>query len=98
MPYCNSGKGLFLPTICRFHGITILMYLRGKEHNPPHIHARTDDFEAPFLLETGEILDGAFPPAAKTRVRQFILYYQKELEEMWESGIYRKLPPENHVS
>ena len=28
-----------MPVISRFHGITIKMYLRQKEHNPPHIHA-----------------------------------------------------------
>ena len=33
------------------------MYLRNKEHNPPHIHAITQDFDAPFLIETGEIMD-----------------------------------------
>jgi hypothetical protein len=26
-----------MPVISRFHGITIKMYLRQKEHNPPHI-------------------------------------------------------------
>ena len=28
-----------MPTISVFYGITIMMYLRNKEHNPPHIHA-----------------------------------------------------------
>lgn len=82
-----------MPTISHFYGIIILMYLRGKEHNPPHIHAITQDYDAPFLLETGEIMDGDFPPKAKAMVKEFILRYQKELEEMWETGKYRKLPP-----
>ena len=47
-----------MPTISCFYGIIIVMYLRNKEHNPPHIHAIT-----------------------------------KELEEMWETGKYVKLPP-----
>jgi len=71
----------------------ILMYLRNKEHNPPHVHAITQDSDAPFLIETGEILEGEFPPKAKVMVKGFILKYQKELEEMWETEKYKKLPP-----
>ena len=69
------------------------MYLRNKEHNPPHIHAITQDFDAPFFIATGEIMEGEFPPKAKAMVREFIGLHSKELEEMWETGIYRKLPP-----
>jgi hypothetical protein len=47
-----------MPTICHFYGIIIVMYLRNKEHNPPHIHAITQDFDAPFLISTGEISAG----------------------------------------
>ena len=45
-----------------FYGIIIVMYLRNKEHNPPHVHAITQDFDAPFLIATGEIMEGEFPP------------------------------------
>ncbi|MBO4862186.1 MAG: DUF4160 domain-containing protein [Firmicutes bacterium] len=82
-----------MPTISHFYGIIIVMYLRGKEHNPPHVHAITQDLDAPFLIATGELMDGAFPPKAQLMVKEFILKYQKELEEMWETGEYRKLPP-----
>lgn len=82
-----------MPTISNFYGIIIVMYLRNKEHNPPHIHAITQDYDAPFLIETGEIIEGDFPTKAKNLVKEFILKYQKELEEMWETEIYKKLPP-----
>ena len=82
-----------MPTICHFYGITIVMYLKYKEHNPPHIHAITQDFDAPFLIETGELMEGYFPPKAKALVAEFIRKYQKELEEMWETEKYIKLPP-----
>ena len=49
-----------MPTISIFHGIMIVMYLRDKEHNPPHIHAITQDFDAPFDIETGEMMEGFF--------------------------------------
>ena len=82
-----------MPTISNFYGIIIVMYLRDKEHNPPHIHAITQDFDAPFLISTGEIMEVFFPPKASMLVKEFILKYKKELEEMWETEQYRKLPP-----
>lgn len=33
------------------------MYFRNKEHNPPHIHAITQDFDAPFSVLTGELME-----------------------------------------
>ena len=82
-----------MPTISSFYGITIVMYLRDKEHNPPHIHAITQDYDAPFLISTGDIMEGKFPLKAKAMVKEFILKYQKELERIWETEEYVKLPP-----
>lgn len=82
-----------MPTICRFHGIIIVMYFRNKEHNPPHVHAIMEGYDAPFLIATGEIMEGDFPPKAKTMVKEFIVRYKNELEEMWETEQYVKLPP-----
>lgn len=69
------------------------MYLRNKEHNPPHIHAITNDFDAPFLISTGEIIEGEFPAKAKAMVKEFIMKHQQELLTMWETEKYIKLPP-----
>lgn len=82
-----------MPTISSFYGIIIVMHLRDKEHNPPHIHAITQDYDAPFLISTGEVMEGVFPAKAKMLVKEFIMKYQKELEEMWDKGQYTKLPP-----
>ena len=82
-----------MPTISYFQGIIIVMYFRNKEHNPPHVHAITQDFDAPFLIATGEIMEGEFPPKAKALVKKFINKYQRELEEMWKTEKYKKLPP-----
>ena len=82
-----------MPTISNFYGITIVMYLRNKEHNPPHIHAVTKDFDAPFLILTGDLLEGEFPSRAQKLVKEFILINQQELLAMWETGNYTKLPP-----
>ena len=88
----NGGR---MPTISNFHGIIIVMYLKNKEHNPPHIHAITQDFDAPFLISTGEIMEGEFPIKSQELVKRFIMIYQKDLEEMWETEKYIKLPPIN---
>lgn len=88
----SAEEGL-MPTISHFYGIIIVMYLRGKEHNPPHIHAITQEFDAPFSIETGALLEGDFPPKAQLLVKEFVLTYQKELKEMWDTGNYRRLPP-----
>jgi len=61
-----------MPTISHFYGIIIVMYLRNKEHNPPHIHAITNEYDAPFLISTGEIMEGEFPSKAKALVKEFI--------------------------
>lgn len=82
-----------MPTICQFSGVRIAMFLRGKEHNPPHVHAYYQDFAATFEIATGELLSGALPVKAKALVKNFILQYQLELEEMWETRQYEKLPP-----
>lgn len=82
-----------MPTIVTFQGIRIIMRLRGKEHEPPHVHAFYQDFEAPFEIATGEIMAGAFPTKQAILVKHFILQNQEELEEMWETEQYKKIPP-----
>lgn len=79
-----------MPTIASFYGIVIMMRLIGKEHNPPHIHAF---YEASFLISTGEILKGNFPPKAKLLVKEFILQNQVDLYEIWNTQTFKKLPP-----
>ena len=38
-------------------------------------------------------MNGEFPTKAKAMVKEFILKYQKELEDMWKTEKYVKLPP-----
>ncbi len=71
-----------MPTIRHFYRIIIVAYLKRKENNPRHIHAITQDYDAPFFIATGEIMEGEFPLKAKAMVKEFVLLYRKELEEM----------------
>lgn len=67
------------------------MHLKNKEHNPPHIHASYGTDSASFYISNGEIYEGSFPNRAKKMVKEFVLKYQKELLEMWETEKYIKL-------
>ena len=80
-----------MPTISTFYGIIIMMYLKDKEHNPPHIHAFYGDQAATFYIANGEIYEGSFPIRAKKMVKEFVMKYKAELLKMWETGEYKKL-------
>ena len=80
-----------MPTISTFYGIIVMMYLRDKEHNPPHIHAFYGDEAATFYISNGELYEGEFPNRAKRMVKEFVLKYQKELLDMWETDNFIKL-------
>ncbi len=81
-----------MPTIASFYGIMIMMYLKDKEHEPPHIHAFYGNFCATFTIKDGKHWKGEFPKNGIRLVEQFVKKYSKELEQMWETGIYKRLP------
>ena len=80
-----------MPTISTFYGIIIMMHLRDKEHNPPHVHAFYGSYAATFFISNGEICEGVFPKRAQKMVKEFIEQYRTELLNMWETGQYIKL-------
>lgn len=82
-----------MPTISYFYGIVIMMHLRSKEHNPPHIHAIYGDYEATYFIESGDLYEGTFPKNGEKLVKQFIEVYKDRLMEMWITQNYEKLPP-----
>ena len=79
--------------ISRFHGITIKMYLRQKEHNPPHIHAIYGEEIGLFSLRNGEMFEGDISAKGQQLVKEFIEYYRDRLLEMWETQNFEVLPP-----
>lgn len=82
-----------MPVIARFNGITIRMYLRQKEHNPPHIHATYGEHLGLFALDDGDMFEGDISFREQRMVRDFILHYRDRLMEMWEQQSYELLPP-----
>ena len=81
-----------MPVLSRFFGIVIKMYFLPKEHNPPHIHALYDGYEATFFISDGEIFQGKFPRKQSSIVKEFVDSYREELLKMWETETYYYLP------
>ena len=71
-----------MPTISRFRGISILMFV--NDHVPPHLHAEYGEHEAKFRLADGEMFEGWMPNAQARLVRQWIQQHRAELNENWE--------------
>lgn len=82
-----------MPTIASFYGIIVFMHITRKEHLPPHIHARYGEYQATFIIETGELYFGDFPSKGRQLIKEFVLMYKKELQKMWDTEVYIKLPP-----
>ena len=82
-----------MPVISRFYGIVIKMYLRQKEHNPPHIHAIYGECVGMFSLEDAEMFEGDIPLKGQMYVKEFIEKYRRELYDMWETQEFQQLPP-----
>lgn len=82
-----------MPVISRFYGITIKMYLRQKEHNPPHIHAIYGECIGVFSLVDGVMYEGDIPVKEQRLIKRFVEQYKIQLLEMWETQVFKVLPP-----
>ena len=82
-----------MPILSRFYGIVIKMYFLQSEHNPPYIHAIYNDDVAAIDYMTGEVLEGFLPPKALQMVRDWIELNREELQQIWETQEFKKLPP-----
>ena len=80
-----------MPTIAIFYGIRVYFNLKGKEHDPAHIHAEYAGQEALFTINDGNLYKGQFPTRAISLVKEFVLQNKEELQKMWDSGEYKKL-------
>jgi hypothetical protein len=74
-----------MPTIAWFYGIAIRMYMR--DHPPPHFHAVYGEHEAFVAIETGEVIEGNLPRAARRLIREWTLARQDQLRENWRHAV-----------
>lgn len=80
-----------MPEITRFYGIIIKLFF--GDHPPPHFHAIYDERNAVFNIETLEMIEGDLPLRARNLVVEWANLYQSDLQEMWKSQEFKKLPP-----
>jgi len=84
-----------VPEISRFLGIIIAMYY--KDHNPPHFHARYNDYKAIISIKDLSVIEGKLPPKVLGLVIEWASIYQKQLMEDWdlaeEFAELKKIPP-----
>ncbi len=71
-----------MPELSRFYGIIIAIYY--DEHNPPHFHARYNEFKVSIEIDNFAILDGSLPPKALSLVIEWALIHKNELAENWD--------------
>lgn len=82
-----------MPTLCRFYGLVIRMYLRRKEHNPPHIHVIYGEEYAAIKIDDGEIMEGDLPPKALAMAKEWVMKNKTDLLEMWNTNQFKPLEP-----
>ena len=80
-----------MPIIARFYSIIIKMYYMEEEHNPPHIHARYNEYEGIFNIATGIMTRGNLPKNATRLVKQFITQHKQRLLTMWKNQDFEEL-------
>jgi hypothetical protein len=84
-----------MPTISRFLGIIISMY--SGDHNPPHFHARYNDYEAQIGIRPLALIEGHLPPKVLGQVFEWAALHQEELIADWELASAHqptnKIPP-----
>ena len=71
-----------MPSISSFYGIIIWMY--GKDHNPPHFHAQYGEYEILIKIENLSVYAGWLPSRAFGLVMEWTSLHQQELMQNWE--------------
>ena len=79
-----------MPIVSNFYGILIYFYFR--EHNPPHFHAKYNEFEAIVDIKTLGVTEGKLPKKAQSLVIEWAIEHQEELMANWEL-CQNQMPP-----
>ncbi len=66
------------------------MYFR--EHGVAHFHAIYGEFNGVFEVNSLNMIEGDLPARAHRLVRDWAEQYKDELQRMWETQDYKKLP------
>ncbi len=80
-----------MPEISRFFGIVIAMYY--AEHDPPHFHAKYNEWEAQVDIREGTIIRGMLPSKQARLVLAWTEIHREELLQMWETKEFHAVRP-----
>lgn len=79
-----------MPVISSFYGITIYFFF--EDHNPPHFHAKYNEFEALISIENFGLIKGYLPGKAMGLVVEWAIQHQMELLKDWDLAKQNQLP------
>ena len=79
--------------LARFYGLIIKMFFRQSEHNPPHFHVEYGEFVGMIDIDTLEMIEGDLPRRALDMVKEWGVLHKAELETIWKTQKFVKLPP-----
>ena len=84
-----------MPEISRYLGITV--YMRYRDHPPPHFHVRYAEDSAIIAVETMQILEGQIPARVYGLVAEWGIRHRALLREDWRRASAREplltIPP-----
>lgn len=80
-----------MPIISKFYGISIYMYFIAKEHEPSHIHASYQDYNAVIKISDGSIIKGDMPKSKLKLIKEWVLIHKEELIKMWNTQEIKKI-------
>lgn len=78
-----------MPTISEFYGIQILM--RYLEHNPPHFHAKYQNYQITVEISNGKI-NGEMPERGLRFILEWLEIHREELLQAWENATNGEIP------
>jgi hypothetical protein len=78
-----------MPLISMFFGIIITM--NARERNPPHFHAKYQEYSGMFNFE-GEMIEGDMPGGKIKYIAAWAELHKDELEANWELAVNGEKP------
>ena len=84
-----------MPLICLLDGISIYMYFRLGEHEPPHIHALYQGNSVVVnILDFKVIGKTKLSKSIVNKVTKWTEAHQKELLDIWVTQIFKEISPD----
>ena len=71
-----------MPQISRFFGIIISMYF--DDHNPPHFHAKYNNYKVQISINDLSVINGKLPPRVLGLVLEWATIHKDELIQNWK--------------